>query len=53
MRTAHVQGVSHKTQILIVDDHAIVRAGLKSLLNDQDLSLVRHALHVRRPHISR
>ena len=35
MRTAHVQGVSHKTQVLIVDDHAIVRAGLRSLLNDQ------------------
>jgi two-component system, NarL family, invasion response regulator UvrY len=35
MQLAPVQGASHKTQVLIVDDHAIVRAGLKSLLNDQ------------------
>ena len=35
MQLAQVPRSSHKTQILIVDDHAIVRAGLKSLLNDQ------------------
>lgn len=27
--------MAHKTKILIVDDHAVVRAGLKALLNDQ------------------
>jgi two-component system, NarL family, invasion response regulator UvrY len=35
MQTAQVQGLSHKTQILVVDDHAVVRAGLRALLNDQ------------------
>lgn len=35
MPTMHVKDLLHKTKILIVDDHAVVRAGLRTLLNDQ------------------
>lgn len=44
----HARGIlSGKTQILIVDDHAVVRAGLKSLLNDQlDMEVVDEAAGV-------
>ena len=39
--------MTHKTTILIVDDHAVVRAGLKSLINDQpDMEVVGEAAGV-------
>jgi DNA-binding NarL/FixJ family response regulator len=46
-QTMDKSDVSHKTQILVVDDHTIVRKGLRSLLNEQpDMVVVGEAATV-------